>query len=235
MVTIFIFIISTLFWGCGSTDKEITAPQNLDNSLKTASSDYSGSNVEGVAKANTQKNSLIKNSEKCFFDFLNFTFPRYKAQESFKLVDGKKEPTRFENGMVKNQGYNLISQTFSDLNNDGIKEAIVTISMTTGGSSSPFISYVFKVSKTPELVDFFHFGDRADGGLRDIYFDNGYLAIEVYEPEKSRGDCCPLTYRKTKYSIEKNRLVEIEKSTGLVNDTESAAYLGSKRSCIKEN
>ena len=61
-------------------------------------------------------------------------------------------------------------------------------------------------------------GDRADGGLRNIYIENGNLAIEQYNLEKTvingeeistTGYCCPKTFTRSYYKWDGESLQKV--------------------------
>jgi len=143
-------------------------------------------------------------------DFKNFRYvgPDDYA-ESFTLKDGKK-PFVFR----KKDGISLIEVKYADLTGDGDEEAIITMGIQTGGSASHCLLFVYamKNGKPQPLLKFIT-GDRADGGLKDIFQNNGELVVELFgvtnlvngswkttTPEdKKRGDCCPTLYTRTKF------------------------------------
>ena len=84
----------------------------------------------------------------------------------------------------------------------------------TAGSAIPQIVYVFTwKDEKPELIWHFRTGDRADGGLKNVYAENDKLVVELYgqdryilgevETMKITGDeeqlCCPTHWTRASY------------------------------------
>ena len=111
-------------------------------------------------------------------------------------------------------GLSYVTTRFFDLTGDGEDEAVVVLKVETGGSAIPQLVYIFtwKDGK-PELIWPFRTGDRADGGLKNIWSENGELVVELYgkdrflvgqtETGKITGDeeqlCCPTHFTRTTY------------------------------------
>ncbi len=141
-----------------------------------------------------------------FPDFRNFNFPKYCLEvdhEPFLLQNGNFEDKR--RGLAITFG----SVAYTDLTGDGVDEAIVVLDIITGGSSMPNCVYIFsqqdaKGQKITDLWDF-ETGDRADGGLRGIYEENGNMIFETYSPEDNLGACCPRYYVRETYKWENGK------------------------------
>lgn len=137
-------------------------------------------------------------------DFSNFTFPWSKelgvVGESFTLRNGERPPTRDERGFIDEMGVYMGGVWYGDLTDDGAEEAIVFLSVQTGGSAIPGIVYVYawKDGK-PSMMWSEVTGDRANGGLRAASAEQGHLILEVNDLEGSRGDCCLVKFARTKY------------------------------------
>ena len=137
-------------------------------------------------------------------DFANFTFPRLRelgdSRKAFTLRSGELKPTHDKNGMVEEMGVRLQSIAFGDVTGDGAEEAMVVLSIVTGGSAIPHATYIYASEDgKPELLWAFSTGDRAEGGLRRVYAENGELVIERYSPVNSKGDCCPTLFTRARY------------------------------------
>lgn len=168
-------------------------------------------------------NALMDRSmKKGRIDFANFTFPAIKDWQAFSLVDGKSVPTRGADGKVDEMGYSLAAQSATDE-----PWAFVVVKVETGGSAIVHLVYFFDLSEDrPKLEWSFVSGDRASGGLRNIYREGIDLVIETYESRDSRGDCCPITFERSVYSIENHAPRFIKKTTGIANPERNAAFLG---------
>ena len=137
-------------------------------------------------------------------DFANFTFPWLRelgdSEKTFTLRSGELKPTHDKNGMVEEMGVTLQSIAYGDVTGDGREEAIVVLSMITGGSATPHASYIYaSEGGKPKLLWAFSTGDRAEGGLRRVYAEKGELVIERYSPVNSKGDCCPTLFTRARY------------------------------------
>lgn len=167
------------------------------------------------------------------FDFKNYTYELPRGWQNpdgtadFTLTNGRVAPvegkvikedmTDEEKAEVKlgrRIGMSYVTTKFMDVTGDGQDEAIVILKVETAGAAIPQIVYIFdwKDGK-PELLWPFRTGDRADGGLKDIRFENGLLVIELYgqdrfllgqtETGKITGDeeqlCCPTHWTRSFY------------------------------------
>jgi len=147
------------------------------------------------------------------FDFKNYTYPLPRGWQD---SDGK--DLTLEDGtrpLVKEKiGAALVVTRFGDATGDGVDEAFVILKILTAGSAIPQIVYVFTwKDEQPELIWHFRTGDRADGGLKNIFAENGKLVVELYgqdryilgevETMKITGDeeqlCCPTHFTRTSY------------------------------------
>jgi hypothetical protein len=155
-----------------------------------------------------QSNQFIRS-----VDFANFSFPwphgLGDSRKTFKLRDGELKPTRDKRGMVDEMGVTLESIVYGDLTKDGVEEAIVVLSTITGGSAIPHAVYIYGWQKNgPKVLWTFATGDRVEGGLRQVYADNGQLVVELYGKDKligkelygmKTGVCCPKVFTRARY------------------------------------
>ena len=110
---------------------------------------------------------------------------------------------------------------YGDVTGAGSEEAMVALGIENRGSAIPDYVYVFAVEKgKPKLIWDFETGDRADGGLRNVYAENGQLVIELFGKDRViggqlyRGDeglCCPTTFTRTRYRWTGERFEEIKR------------------------
>lgn len=143
-------------------------------------------------------------------DFKNFTYPwtkdlSTKDEKTFTLKDGE-IPFEREGQM----GVSLAKIEYADVTGDDTDEAILVISLQTGGSAVPNLVYIYTAeNEIPKLLWSFDTGDRAQGGLKGVYAENGKLVVETFGsskfendewefkfPEKIAGYCCPTAYTK---------------------------------------
>jgi len=137
-------------------------------------------------------------------DFANFTYPWVLSfgdpDKSFTLKNGELPATRDERGMIDEMGVFFGSVRHGDVTGDGAEEAIVFLSVQTGGSSIPGILYIYTwQNNRPKLLWSHSTGDRADGGLRDAYAEGGNFVLELNSSDGKRGDCCPIKFERIKY------------------------------------
>ena len=110
---------------------------------------------------------------------------------------------------------------YGDITGDGIEEAMVALGIDNRGSAIPDYVYIFAVENgKPKLIWDFESGDRADGGLRNVYADNGQLVIELFGKDRviggqlykgDEGLCCPNTFTRTRYRWTGKRFEEIRR------------------------
>jgi hypothetical protein len=178
-------------------------------------------------------------------DFRNFSYPEteglhipHSRKRSFKLKDGSLPETRDKQGFVDEMGIDLSKVRYGDVTGDGQEEAIVVLSILTGGSAMPNCVYVYTWDqRRPKLLWAFDTGDRADGGLRRVNAENGYLLVELYgnrrilgkdlygEDKTNRGACCPTLFTRACYKWTGNRFRLASKLEVLPNPIQSASLV----------
>ena len=135
-------------------------------------------------------------------DFKNFTYPLsgpLLGHTGIRWLNGSSRQIHLLNG---NDGdaFSLESVKFADVDGDGRADAIVTLRYRTGGTQQTEYVYLYSLAgERPQLLGYFHAGDRADMGLRDAYGEHGLLVVEVFDPKKRTGDCCSTGYIRTRY------------------------------------
>jgi hypothetical protein len=145
-------------------------------------------------------------------DFKNFTFPWTKNQgdgDFFTLKNGKKERIG-ENDTEAT----LQKVEYGDATNDGEEEAMLSIYPWSGGNCSCEMVFIYTLkNKTPKLLWSFDTWDKADGGFKRAYAENGKLVIELFGDDKFEngewdfnfpkdkfsGYCCPMAYTKIRF------------------------------------
>jgi hypothetical protein len=121
---------------------------------------------------------------------------------SFALRGGKSGDRRY--------GMALAEVTYGDLTGDGRDEAIVTLSCRSEGSAAISHVYIFTLRHNrPTIMWAFEGGDRAWGGLRHAYAQNGQLVVELFgrgthiggdlTSTESVGLCCPRSFTRARY------------------------------------
>lgn len=151
------------------------------------------------------------------FDFKNFTYPLPRGwqdsdSKEAELVNGKRPMQLSEE--VEKIGLSYQTTKFFDATGDGQDDAAVILKIETGGSAIPQLVYIFEwKDEKPHLIWYFRTGDRSDGGLKNIYAENGEVVIELYgqdryivgelDTHRIPGDetqiCCPAYWTKSFY------------------------------------
>lgn len=140
-------------------------------------------------------------------DFANFTYPWTAGlsirggTKNFSLSNGKRPEIRDTSEYVEEIGVYLEEVSYGDVTGDGIEEAIIIMSIVTGVSAMPGQVYVYTLrGNQPELLWHFSTGDRAEGGYRKVYVDQGNLVVELNGPKRrDEGLCCPVRFTRTRY------------------------------------
>lgn len=165
------------------------------------------------------------------FDFKNFTYPlprgwQHPDATDMTLANGQLVPVpqiidedmtdeeKAERRASRRIGMSYVTTKFLDATGDGADEAFVILKVETAGAAIPQLVYVYEWKDgQPELLWNFRTGDRADGGLKDLWMEKGELIVELYgqdrfilgevETGKITGDeeqlCCPIFFTRTAY------------------------------------
>src|SRR5262245_30069795 len=135
-------------------------------------------------------------------------------------------------------GVHLSRVSYCDVTGDGQEEAIVVLSILTGGSAMPNCVYVYTWDqRRPKLLWAFDTGDRADGGLRRVKAENGRLLVELYgngkligkdsgaDDKTNRGSCCPTLFTRAYYKWTGKGFRLVSKPKVLPNLLQSASSI----------
>ena len=151
------------------------------------------------------------------FDFKNFNYPwkhysawpyRLEWQDTaephhIQLVNGRWRDGE-EEGEEKHRpfsGLTFEDVQFVDVTSDGRTDALVTLRYDTGGTQYSHYVYIYSFATgKPNLLAYFHSGDRAASGLYRVYGQHGRLVVELFDPEKRLGDCCSSGFIRTRYT-----------------------------------
>jgi hypothetical protein len=122
--------------------------------------------------------------------------------KSFTLQQGKYE------GTDNYEPVNLAYLTYGDATGDGDEEAIVVLSKSIRGTAIPYTIYLYALrNNEPVFLWGLQTGDRADGGLRQVYMQEGELIVEQYfNPDTITGKCpaCPTHIKRPHYEWQGN-------------------------------
>jgi hypothetical protein len=196
-----------------------------------------------------QMNDSLLNSPIRKVDFSNFTFPKLPSgkcsMQRIHLINGRYDHPDAPLDRVPPKGGSidcwsvvLTSTNFGDVTGDGGEEAVVTLYAELGGNSSYSDVFIYTlVDRHPVLLWKFMTGDRADGGLRRIYSENGELVIELYgvntiagkqlDSSEGVGSCCPKHYTRTRYKWDGKHFEQVGKEEVFPNPSGSTETLKS--------
>jgi hypothetical protein len=108
--------------------------------------------------------------------------------------------TEDEESSAPFSGLTLEEVRFDDVTGEGLTDAIVVLRFDTGGTQYSHYVYIYALAAgKPKLLAWFHSGDRAASGLYRVYGQDGKLVIELFDPGKREGDCCPSGFIRTRY------------------------------------
>lgn len=162
-------------------------------------------------------------------DFENFTYPAWPifgtSKGTFTLCNGEFPAERDRDGGLVAIGLSG-GATYYDVTGDGIEDAIIGFSEDNGGGTAiVYAAYIYALQQgRPIFLWGFEAGDRADGGLRSIYGQNGELVIELKGKDKVigkdlyasddtyKGACCPEVFTRTRYRWNGSRFVQTANS-----------------------
>lgn len=171
--------------------------------------------VQTVASTPSANTAPPPNSPTRSVDFSHFTFPKYPVYD----LERKRYIT-----LKRGEGAPFYI-AYGDITGDGAEEALLALGIESRGSAIPHVIYIYGLQGNhPRLLWRFEDGDRADGGLRRIYAENGGLVIELYgkradgkgkivgsdlfaEDGMMGGDCCPSHFTRARYTWNGKRFV----------------------------
>ncbi len=160
-------------------------------------------------------------------DFANFAYPTTK--EVAQITGQSKITLNRGNTIVRNNSGDILllmglSHVFKGdvTGGDDVEDAIVILTYSTGGTGISECVYVFtKLDNVPKLLWSFNTGDRSDGGLRNVYSENGNLVVETFNSE-GLGACCTKSFTKSVYKWNGEKFHPF-KSTKLSNPSGAAS------------
>ncbi len=183
------------------------------------------------------------------FDFKNFTYPMPRGWQDndakeIVLRNGSRHMTEEKIGM------SYVTTKYGDVTGNGKDDAMVILKVETGGSAIPQLVYIFDWrNNAPNLLWYFRTGDRADGGLKRVYAENGKLVVELYgrdryiftkmETSKIVGDeqnlCCPTHFTRSRYKKSGDRFVlDGDRLTYSIDNNDAAPVKNMNEKKLKE-
>jgi hypothetical protein len=155
-------------------------------------------------------------------DFKNFSYPwthSFRWPSKLVWLDMSKEKhVWLVNGRrlhdsgngITFSGLTLEEVQFADVTGDGQTDAVVVLRYDTGGTQYSNYVYIYSFAGgKPKLLACFHSGDRAASGLYRVYEQKGKLVVELFDPEKSTGDCCSSGFIRTRYQWHNTKFVAV--------------------------
>ncbi len=162
--------IVMLLTSCSTVQlKEPSAPSQVSSKSATASYPKPSPSPVPAAKDKSAIRSI---------DFAHLTYPNYPDYSHDRkirvtLKSGQGSPAYLDYG---------------DVTGDGVEEAFAVLGIDIHGTAIPHYVYIYTLQNgQPKLLWDFETGDRADGGLRSIYSDQGDLVLELYGKGKVLG------------------------------------------------
>jgi hypothetical protein len=129
----------------------------------------------------------------------------------------------------------LSNLVYGDVTRDGSEEAMIVLFENVRGSAVPYYVFIYSlVDPLPKLLWSSETGDRADGGLRQVYAENGDLMIELYGKGTSIGGklygtekaaCCPNFISRTRYQWTHDHFRRVGNIDVSANPTTGAAVV----------
>lgn len=154
-------------------------------------------------------------------DFANFSYPAdpIYRKRGFRLKDGGYDGHRMPLAVAPwgPAPIGLVAIAYGDVSGDGIEDAMVVLNESVHGTAIPYYIYIYEMKgNRVRLLWAVETGDRAEGGLRKVYAEDGRLAIELYGNgarvnERLYGTnssaCCPQSFTRTRYRWAKNHFI----------------------------
>lgn len=154
-------------------------------------------------------------------DFKNFTYEPYCAgpddsTRSVTVKDGMLfEQTTTDDGFTNNFYFSAFEIVYGDVDGDTADEAIVLTVCNTGGTGNFSEGFIYGMKDgNPALLARIEGGDRAYGGLRKVFIENGkIIKVERSAPGELGANCCPEQIETTIYRFENGSLVQVGEKT----------------------
>ncbi|HBF12068.1 MAG TPA: hypothetical protein DDW49_01550 [Deltaproteobacteria bacterium] len=126
-------------------------------------------------------------------DFRNFTYGEVctAGEKNISVKNGiyfKDPPDDPEK--IHFVDFEIIKIVYGDITRDGLEDAVIVTFCNTGGTGQFTNGLLYTLDKgQPKFAGELGVGDRANGGLYDVSFENGILLVERFGQENS-GACC---------------------------------------------
>jgi hypothetical protein len=112
---------------------------------------------------------------------------------------------------TRDGSYSVARPVFTDVNGDGVEDAIILNMMSTGGTGrfSDVRIYTMRAGKVAELA-MIPGGDRGDGGIRRVAVDGPAVIVERNVLAEGDGACCASQARRERWVWRSGEIVEDE-------------------------
>jgi len=152
-------------------------------------------------------------------DFKNFTYQPSCAEDSgagrsVTVKDGEYSYEKEADGYTDRFYFSVHEPVYGDLTGDGKPEAVVISVCNTGGTGNFSEGFVFALRNgKPVQIAVLPGGDRAYGGIREVWIENDELWVETNDPGEVGGACCPTLVVTSRYKLRDGKLFESARST----------------------
>ena len=152
-------------------------------------------------------------------DFRNFEYPKISGEidtaihlrngihkNLYRHLDPEAEEDSPSNGGA------WLEQVIYNYGDDGKPIAIVVLNVDSGGTMNQSEIFLYEwTAEKPRLAWSFETGDRADGGLRTLYFESGHhnLVVELYQESAADPLCCASYFKRNFYNWRNRQFVKL--------------------------
>lgn len=211
---------------------------SCERQVKSEGKDNKQSSYVDNPKETRQTPAQIPGDSIRSIDFTNFEydfnkFSQYFKETKIKLTDGE---TEFGRSTIY-----FDTVLYMEVTGDTTEDAAVVIRVKEGSGSDAYVFLFTMKEDKPKLLWRLGAGDRAHGGLRNIYEEKGDLIIEQYIPlayfqgkEIRSAWCCPMFYER-KYHKWNGKDFKQTKKERIQNESEKATieYISNLPDTIK--
>lgn len=163
----------------------------------------------------TDTNKIQKTKDILTVDFQNFTYPWIPTEN--KKYFGKDSNIKLKEGRIFSsedeiEQFDVAAEViaYTDLNDDGIEDAVVSLSILLPNRAMPNCVFVYTIKNSkPLLLWKYESGKRDVKGFKDISVENNNLIIEEFNIEDSP-ICCPRSFYKT-FFVWKDNSFQVDK------------------------
>ena len=142
---------------------------------------------------------------------MTYIFPDWEPPERATLRNGSYRRGPDGRGGIFSLGLREPYILFSDLNKDGVEEAIVLLDLSGGGSGCfTYLAIVNQLNSTPNHLDSVSIGDRIE--IKSLQVIDGTIKINLITQGPDDPMCCPTLNTTWYYQLQNNKIVQISGS-----------------------